>query len=119
MMQSSISWRKISAAAFCAILLLWIVLPSSGHLTKTVLADLVALNSIEHHGHSHESDEDLFWNLHGHPHDQIDHDHNAFSLVLSQVGIISAPSMRSKDSWGVPAYPREPAAIERPPRPLA
>ena len=103
-------------AAFCAAFLLWTVLPSSGYLTKTVLADLVELSSVEHHGHSHEPSHDVFWDLHGHPHDQIDHDHNSFSLVLGEVDILSSPSLRPKDEWGLPAHPSEPAALERPPR---
>ena len=117
MAQSSVSWRKAIAAAFCAAFLLWTVLPSSGHLTKTVLADLVQLNSIEHHGHSHDPDDDLFWDLHGHPHDQIDHDHNSFSLSLGEAEMLSYPPSRPKDEWGLPARPSEPAALERPPRP--
>ena len=103
-------------AAFCAAFLLWIVLPSSGHLTKTVLADLAELNSIDHHGHSHEPDDESFWDLHGHPHDQIDHDHNSFSLNLDGAEVLAYPSARPKDEWGMPAYPSEPGAPERPPR---
>ena len=37
------------------------------------------------HGHTHSDFEDLFWLLHGHSHDNIDHDHSAvvFSLPPS------------------------------------
>ena len=71
---------------------------------------------IAEHSHSHGFEEDLYWALHGHSHDMVDHDHSQALLAL---GAGSQPSWGYRDNLRLrpSSYgPHRVYLIERPPR---
>lgn len=71
---------------------------------------------VEEHGHSHGFEEDLYWALHGHSHDVVDHDH---SQVLLLTGTGSVLKVDFREDWqGLISTlsPSRQFLIERPPR---
>lgn len=81
----------------------------------TVLSDHAAM--IADHGHSHGLEEDIAWALHGHSHDQSDHDHIQAVLIPAPRGT-PAP-MEVSALWHAPflAHWTPPVfRLERPPR---
>jgi len=85
------------------------LLPSSTHLPNYI-------ETLQEHRHLHRIVEDMFWALHGHSHDTVDHDHSQAVLVsntsseplhaLGSVLVFSASS-----DW-----PSQLFRIDRPPR---
>ncbi len=103
-------------AAACALALLVAQLAPAPHVPKLlrVLSDHAAM--IADHGHSHGLEEDIAWALHGHSHDQADHDH--IQAVLPQHRGTAAPvevsilwHAPSLAHWTPPVF-----RLERPPR---
>ncbi|MBY6117460.1 hypothetical protein KUW09_24945 [Mameliella alba] len=51
-----------------------------------VLADHAEM--IAEHGHSHGLEEDIAWAMHGHSHDNVDHDHSVAVLPQHHFSVI-------------------------------
>ncbi|KJS39353.1 MAG: hypothetical protein VR70_08285 [Rhodospirillaceae bacterium BRH_c57] len=70
------------AALLCLSLVVWSVMPSVNHAPSVIETLQEYAEVIATHGHSHGLEEDLYWALHGHSHDVVDHDHSQALLVL-------------------------------------
>ena len=113
-------WRVFGRQAFAALLTLsvivWSVMPATGHALK--LFDTIEdhLEMISDHGHTHGFEEDLYWAMHGHSHDAADHDH---SQALVAFDDRTLPASAYRDAWRVRGSPdgsKRNFRIERPPR---
>lgn len=62
----------------------WSALPSFNHAPRVFDTVQEHLEMIEDHGHSHGFAEDLLWAMHGHDHDDMDHDHSPVVLSSSK-----------------------------------
>lgn len=116
MKQLAIYGRKAFAALLCLSLVVWSVLPAATH-TPTVFETIQDhLEMIADHGHPHGFEEDLYWAMHGHGHDVVDHDHSQALLTLiehSDTSFAFRDGWRLSDSLG---GPRRSSRIDRPPR---
>lgn len=77
------SIRQVIAGLLCLSLMLWTVLPSASHTPTVIETVQEHMEMIAEHGHSHGFEEDLFWAMHGHSHDNVDHDHSQMILLAS------------------------------------
>ncbi len=70
---------------------------------------------VAEHGHSHGFAEDLLWAMHGHDHDEMDHDHSPLVLNVAMHDF----SVPKYNEWRQPP-PKNISSttflIERPPR---
>ncbi|NOD65608.1 hypothetical protein [Ruegeria sp. HKCCD6109] len=122
--------QRVGLAALCLALVVWSVTPSFSHapaIFETIQDHLEMvedhlemvedhLEMVEDHGHSHGFEEDLFWAMHGHSHDVVDHDHNQ-AFLTSGPGI--APEFHLGEAWRRLASANGPTRqfrIDRPPR---
>ena len=108
--------RRILVGLLCFSLVVWSVAPSATHAPKVLQTINDHLEMIADHGHSHGFEEDLFWALHGHSHDVVDHDHSQVVLSAS-IGV--GAFYVAKDKWRLRALRGDPFRdfrIERPPR---
>lgn len=64
--------------------MLWSVAPPSQHQSDVIQTFADHAQMIEDHGHSHGLEEDLIWAMHGHSHDEADHDHNQLALPAAR-----------------------------------
>lgn len=110
------SIRQVVAGLLCLSLLLWSVQPSGNHAPTVIKTVQEHLEMIAEHGHSHGFEEDLIWAMHGHSHDEADHDHNQLALPAARK--LAAMTFH-RDPW-VMSHAVEPSVsaslIERPPR---
>ena len=67
--------RQVLAAVICLSVAIWSVLPTATHVPIVLETLQDHAEMIATHGHSHGLAEDLSWALHGHSHDEMDHDH--------------------------------------------
>lgn len=56
-------------------------MPTIGHAPLVLETHQQHLEIIAEHGHTHGYTEDMFWALHGHNHDESDHDHSSVTLT--------------------------------------
>lgn len=114
------TWRNLGqkalAALICLSVVVWSVMPVATH-APTMLETLQDhAEMIADHGHSHGLEEDLFWAIHGHSHDAVDHDHSQAFLPLDDG---SQPTAGSRDAWRLRSSQQiadRNFRIERPPR---
>jgi hypothetical protein len=100
----------------CASLVMWSVMPTLGHAPAVFETIQDHLEMVEEHGHSHGFAEDLFWAMHGHSHDVLDHDHSQAVLIP---GPTEQTLLETTDLWQMGPPPTGPTfayLIERPPR---
>ena len=71
---------------------------------------------VERHGHSHGFEEDLFWALHGHSHDVVDHDHNQVLLLAGKGSFLRIDFRENWQGLESTLSPSRKFRIERPPR---
>jgi len=108
--------QRLLAALTCIALAVWSVMPSFTHVPTVFETIQDHLEMVEDHGHSHGFEEDLYWAMHGHSHDVVDHDHNQAFLTPSRV---SEPPSEFSDTWLRIASTDGPSRqfrIDRPPR---
>ncbi len=113
--------RTISSATSALILglaiALWSIAPASSHAPVVSEAIEDHFERIETHGHAHGSlAEDIYWAMHGHNHDNADHDHSPAVLALIVRDTAVPPT---RDLWRLRASGAGPTRIfriERPPR---
>ena len=108
--------RHAFAAVLCLSLVVWSVMPSLTHAPTVFQTIQDHLAMIEDHNHSHGFEEDLYWAMHGHNHDVVDHDHSqAFLMPNPETGpstTFSEPWLRIASTNG----PTRQFRIDRPPR---
>lgn len=108
--------QSVFACLLCVSFLIWSIVPSINH-TPTVLETIQDyLEMVEDHGHSHGFEEDLYWAMHGHSHDVVDHDHNQ---AFPTTGYKSVFAPASEESWRIILTAHRPFRqfrIDRPPR---
>jgi len=108
--------RGVLVTLLCVVFAAWAAKPDLAHLPKlvTVLADHA--ETVAEHGRSHGLEEDLHWALHGHSHDQADHDHG--TEVLPTVAAATTPPPGRLGARARPARdgPSPVSGLERPPR---
>ena len=108
--------KALGIAVLCFALLLWSAMPAFTHAPTIFETIDDHLEMVEDHGHSHGFEEDLYWAMHGHSHDVIDHDHNHVSLPADHHAepedAYSTPWM----IWGTRDGPSRNFRIDRPPR---
>lgn len=108
--------RSVTVALLCLSLAVWAALPSFTHAPSIVETIQDHLEMVEEHGHSHGLEDDLFWALHGHGHDVVDHDHNqAFLMSSMGTGAFTGPC----ETWRRPLSNHCPWTrfrIHKPPR---
>ncbi|MEZ5747613.1 MAG: hypothetical protein R3E00_13800 [Paracoccaceae bacterium] len=107
---------RILTALLCLSFFGWSILPSLSHVPRIAETLEEHAQMVVDHGHSHGFAEDLFWALHGHSHDAIDHDHSpALAVASASAGAWPA----AQDPWRLRAShsgPHRIFRIERPPR---
>ena len=104
------------AALLCLSLVFWSLVPAVPHGAKIFKANQDHPEMITDHGHSHASEEDLNWALHGHSHDVIDHEHSQALLTASSG---TGERLSYRDGWrtGLASHGANRIfRIERPPR---
>ena len=108
--------RHALAALICLLLVVWSVMPSLSHAPTVFQTIQDHLDMVEDHGHSHGFEEDLYWAMHGHSHDVVDHDHSQAFLMPNPE---TRPSSAFSEPWLRIASTNGPTRqfrIERPPR---
>lgn len=97
-------------------IIVWSAAPKVNHIPNVLDTVHDHLQVVADHGHTHGLEEDIFWALHGHSHDSVDHDHSpAFVQVISPISVCKEFS----DRWQCPTFDLPsplPYLIERPPR---
>lgn len=66
----------------CVAVLAWSFAPSTGHSPDYLEVLTEHAEMVSEHGHYHGLAEDLWWAIHGHHHDTVDHDHSPGALLL-------------------------------------
>lgn len=114
------SRRHIGQQCFAAVLSLalaiWSIAPSFAHAPAIFETVQDHLEMIQDHGHSHGFEEDLYWAMHGHSHDVVDHDHSQAFLVG---GNKADPYPDLATTWRISLSlngPTRQFRIDRPPR---
>lgn len=108
--------QQILTIILCLSLAVWSAAPSFAHAPVIIDTLQDHLDMIKDHGHSHGFDEDIFWAMHGHSHDVVDHDHSQAFLVG---GNKADPNPDLTTTWRVRLSldgPTRKFRIERPPR---
>lgn len=103
-------------AFLCLSLALWSATPTPPHISAVFETLQDHREMIADHGHSHGFEEDLFWAMHGHGHDEADHDHGQTALILTSGAVLHPapdgmwhPYPSAKEPWRM-------FRIDRPPR---
>lgn len=110
------SMQQVFVTVLCLSLAIWSAAPSFSHAPSIIETVQEHLDMIKDHGHSHGFEEDIFWAMHGHSHDVVDHDHSQAFLV---VGDKAAPNPELTTTWRIRLSlngPTRQFRIERPPR---
>ena len=108
--------RHVLIATLLVSIFAWSVVPATAHAPKAVEAIQEHLQMVSDHGHSHATDKDIYWMVHGHSHDAADHDHS-HALLLLQVRAASCDPV--SDHWRLCPFLTADSLksrIERPPR---
>lgn len=111
--------RTLTCLMLCTALLVMTLNASAAHDPAHAIAAAETLQTGIDHGHSHDDPTDLYWDLHGHAEDVIDHDHSVAALLLSpeSSGFAYSP-LRWRPARIAPPSPPV-LSSERPPRGLA
>ena len=106
---------RIFTTILIILFVVWSILPNFGHAPRVLETLQEHAEMIEDHGHSHGFVEDLLWAVHGHDHDEMDHDHSPI-MLSSTINVIQVPEQ--KDWRQLPSeYKGSPSIlIERPPK---
>ena len=108
--------RGALVALLCIAFAGWAAKPDLAQLPKltAVLEDQARM--VAEHGHAHGVEEDIFWALHGHPHDAADHEHG--TEILPSVAATPAAPGHGRAGGPRPARdgPMPVFRLERPPR---
>lgn len=108
--------RRGFTALLCLMLVIWSLLPATHHAPKIAETVTDHIEMIADHGHSHGFFEDMFWAMHGHGNDVVDHDHSKVFLVL---GSKPEGPVVMRDNWTLArtdVLKSVPFRIDRPPR---
>ena len=100
----------------CVAVLAWSLAPTTDHSPRVaeVLTEHAEMGA--DHGHSHGLAEDLWWAIHGHHHDTIDHDHSPGVLLRPlQEAIVPVKRVRWRP-FMVSAVSDAPDPPRKPPR---
>ena len=94
--------QRILSAVLPLLLCVSLIHMSMVNILSHNSTDLIELNEYkEHlasdHGHHHSDFEDFYWLLHGHAHDNIDHDHSAVVMIAPPTAaLLELPFLESK-----------------------
>ena len=108
--------RKTGIAFLCLSLIVWSVMPSFTHAPSVFETIQDHMTMVEEHGHSHGFEEDLYWALHGHSHDVVDHDHNQVLLLTGTSSVLKVDFRENWQGLISTLSPSRQFLIERPPR---
>ena len=108
--------RFVLGILLCLSLAAWSMLPFSSHSPVVFETIHEHLEMVESHGHSHGFEEDLFWAMHGHSHDVMDHDHSQAFLASGDVPSTQTVVRRVRYSFAETSGPSREFRIDRPPR---
>lgn len=84
MKDATIILRRLFIVLTCTAVIVWSVMPWFAHAPTVFETIHDHLEMVEDHGHSHGFEEDLYWAMHVHSHDVVDHDHNQAFLAPSR-----------------------------------
>lgn len=100
----------------CVAVLAWSLAPTTGHSPRVAEVLTKHAEMVADHGHSHGLAEDLWWAIHGHHHDTVDHDHSPGVLLRPlQENTVSLKRFRWRPLM-VSAVSDTPDPPRRPPR---
>lgn len=115
MIQSNKFINRLFALSLIFSFIVWSVMPTIGHVPRVSETHQEHIEMVAEHGHSHGYIEDLLWAMHGHNHDESDHDHSFVTLIST---IADFYMLHHKD-WRQPPTKNISSPdflIERPPR---